>query len=76
MKVHDPPLVFDLSTDPGQTMPLRPPPAGVLSAVKTALADKLRDIEGTLRTTIDWSGGGRASWPCCNPQEADCGCRS
>jgi arylsulfatase A-like enzyme len=72
--VHDPPLAFDLATDPGQTTPV-PLPPDVLAAVTAARDAKMADVRATFRTTTDWAGGGRAAWPCCNRNEPDCGCR-
>jgi hypothetical protein len=73
--VHNPPLAFDLATDPGQTTPIKLP-ADVLAAVTAARDAKNADIESTFRTTINWAGGGRGSWACCDASMPDCGCRS
>lgn len=75
MAVHDPPLAFDLATDPGQTTPITLP-ADVLAAVTAARAAKEADILSTFRTTVSWGGGGRAVWACCDASMPDCGCRS
>lgn len=71
---HDPPLIFDLETDPGETTPLANPPDGLVATFKAALAAQLTNISSTYRSTADYSEGGWAHAPCCNPNNAACRC--
>lgn len=70
---HDPPLVFNLTSDPGETTPVPADPA-LVALLKAKRAAIEADIASTFRTTIDWSGGGRAYFPCCNASNVDCRC--
>lgn len=73
---HDPPLVFDLDADPGESTPVAPGdlPAGLLANITTMTAALLRDIATTLRSTANYTEGGQPAWACCNPDHVVCRC--
>ena len=69
---HDPPLVFDLHADPGESRPLTNLPVGLLQRAQEARAAKQLSISTTMRSSTDYSVGGRAYWPCANRSSACC----
>eukprot|EP00299_Pterocystis_sp_00344_P016355 c8205_g1_i2.p1 GENE.c8205_g1_i2~~c8205_g1_i2.p1 ORF type:complete len:255 (-),score=65.27 c8205_g1_i2:10-774(-) len=71
--VHDPPLVFDLTTDPEQSTPITLSP-DEMRIVQSALDDKWKDIFNSFRTSVSFDGGGAPYWACCNPTHPDCRC--
>jgi arylsulfatase A-like enzyme len=70
---HDPPLVFDLDADPGETTAIDPPP-GLVDAFNAARAALQADIANSFHTQSNYSSGGFDWWACCNATNADCQC--
>ena len=69
---HDPPLVFDLDADPGESLPLDPStiPA-VMASINSEYAKFWASVTGTLSHATDYS---EAAWarPCGNASSAVC----
>ena len=73
---HDPPLVFDLRNDPGQTAPLGAADARHARAVAAA-AEALRRIRASIaadNTTVSSYATDDRARPCCGPKEPLCRC--
>lgn len=70
---HSPPLIFDLDADPAEANPITPP-AGLVDQFNNALAALLNDVSNSFATKSNYSSGGRAFWPCCNPDTPACQC--
>ena len=61
-------------TDPQEAHPLAVSPEDK-AYYEGLLQAKLRDIAGTMRSTVDWGKREDPSgWPCCSPSQPDCGC--
>eukprot|EP00047_Mylnosiga_fluctuans_P012367 m.25635 g.25635 ORF g.25635 m.25635 type:complete len:452 (+) comp4191_c0_seq1:2-1357(+) len=71
---HNPPLIFDLETDPGETTPLAQPPSGLVQAMVAARLARLADIAGSFRSMANYSVGGVDAWPCCKQGNVGCRC--
>jgi arylsulfatase G len=72
VRAHDPPLVFDLETDPGESTPLAPSEiAEVLPQIDAALRAFWRDVNLTMRSDTDFAVDWDAR-PCANPRSSCC----
>lgn len=69
---HNPPLIFDLGVDPGQTTPLPSNPS-LEALFITALQAKLANISATYRNKADYSQK-IGTEPCCNAANVVCRC--
>lgn len=67
---HDPPLVFDIHADPGETTPINPG-SKILAEIKKAYDDFWVDVNSTLRSKTDFSGK-ESDRPCSNPSSSCC----
>ena len=72
---HNPPLIFDLDMDPGESTPLVNPPKELLSAFTKALEEKMKDIKSSFRSIANYTQGGVDAWPCCNSKNVGCRCK-
>ena len=75
---HEPPLLFDLSADPGESSPLDPHSpnnAAVLATMARQLAAKQADIDSSARSIASYAHGpaGTAA-NCCNDADPLCRC--
>ncbi len=70
---HNPPIIFDLGSDPGQTTPLSPPPPGLVSSFLSAWTALQANITGTFRSITNYSKEIGVE-PCCDPARAVCRC--
>jgi len=72
-KMHDPPLMYDLSVDPGERYPLDPKSQAYKSAHQNILK-----IKSKLETEVKWApsevnkGSSRDVTPCCNQAGPHC----
>ena len=74
---HNPPLVFDLDADPGETTPLTAAqmPPGLQDRFVAELRSILAEIKAAPDTHVSvYSGGGFKAEPCCNPEHPSCAC--
>jgi len=74
---HNPPLIFDLDADPGETTPLKTGdmPPGLEASFVSALQDILKDIKSAPDThTSPYHSGGFPYEACCNPNHTSCKC--
>jgi len=72
-KIHNPPLVFDLSVDPYESTPLDPAPQDVIDDATGALNAFLKDVQTTPHTVTDFSTNANAQ-ACCNKTNSNCRC--
>eukprot|EP00116_Pleurobrachia_bachei_P014913 sb/3475175/ len=72
---HDPPLVFDLSVDPAESTPLTNLTMEFYETIDKFRDDIHKSIEGTFKSTVDWSGNSDAI-PCCDSHNKWCACSS
>ena len=73
---HDPPLIFDLDADPGESTPLTPSDsryAGVLREVRAALTAVAASVAADNTTVADYAQDPK-NRPCCNPAHLFCAC--
>ena len=70
---HYPPLVFDLSVDPGEAHPIEVSKE-LLATLDAARSEKLRDIASTPRSTPDYRPGDLDDRPCCDAGHIVCRC--
>lgn len=69
---HDPPLVFDLEADPGESTPLDAASIpDVLDRVRAAFDAFWADVNSTMRSKTNF-GKNEASRPCSNPRSTCC----
>eukprot|EP00927_Polykrikos_kofoidii_P056161 TRINITY_DN50327_c0_g1_i1.p1 TRINITY_DN50327_c0_g1~~TRINITY_DN50327_c0_g1_i1.p1 ORF type:complete len:538 (-),score=48.67 TRINITY_DN50327_c0_g1_i1:208-1821(-) len=67
---HNPPLVFDIQADPGETTPIDPG-SKILSEIKLAHDDFWADVKNTFRSKTDFSMK-ESDRPCSNPRSSCC----
>ena len=70
---HSPPLVFNLSVDLAESVPVVVGEE-VLGEMERLLKAKLSDIEGSARSVADYSNGDLAERPCCDAGHIVCRC--
>ena len=70
---HDPPLVFDLDSDPAESSPVQAP-SQVLHQLEEARRHKVADIASSFQSQPLYEQGGRTAQPCCNATSVYCGC--
>eukprot|EP00041_Stephanoeca_diplocostata_P014213 m.256045 g.256045 ORF g.256045 m.256045 type:complete len:159 (+) comp19624_c1_seq1:39-515(+) len=68
---HNPPLVFDLDKDPGESTPIKVSDA-IYRQLAAAQSAKLYNISNTMRSETNYSEGGTAAWACSNHSSAVC----
>ena len=76
-KLHNPPLIFDLEADPGETTPLTTAemPPGLEGEFVAALQAILEEISAAPDThKSDYASGGFPYEACCNPSHTSCMC--
>ncbi|XP_069810167.1 arylsulfatase G isoform X1 [Dendropsophus ebraccatus] len=76
-KFHDPPLLFNLNTDPQEGRPLAQESEEykqLLSLISQAMADLYDDIRTDNISTADYTQNPSAA-PCCNPMLTACRCK-
>lgn len=76
---HDPPLLFDLSVDPGEERPIDPKSsegAAVLAEMAQQLYLQMVSVNTTARSVASYASGpeGKAA-NCCNPAHTECRCK-
>lgn len=74
---HDPPLIFDLIVDPGESTPIEPSNprhAIAVDMAKTALAALQQSVVVDNTTIADYETN-RDVKPCCNPKDRLCRCQ-
>eukprot|EP00116_Pleurobrachia_bachei_P004851 sb/3465113/ len=69
--LYDSPLVFDLSVDPGESNPLTNLTVDFYQTLDNFRNDIHKSIEGTFKSTVDWSGNGDVI-PCCDSNNKWC----
>lgn len=72
-KPHDPPLIFNVATDPAESTPVTVSSA-TLKAITDARTAKLNDIQSTYKSEANYSSGGIDAEACCNKQHVVCRC--
>ena len=71
--VHDPPLIFDVQADPGESTPIDPSTIpDVLAQIKSEYAAYWKSVNSTLKSKTDYSSGGRHFSPCGNQSSPSC----
>jgi arylsulfatase G len=70
---HDPPLAFNVATDPAESTPVTLT-AAQLAEITNAHAAKLNDIQTTYKSVADYSSGGIDAEACCNKSHVVCRC--
>ena len=70
---HNPPLIFDLSRDLAESTPIVTPQS-VYDVIDQALQAKLKDIESTAHTKVDYRIGGLDARACCDAGHIVCRC--
>ena len=70
---HYPPLVFNVTADPQESMPIKATPAQY-EAFDKARASKMSSISNGFKSHTDYASGGPKAWPCCNRKSSCCRC--
>jgi hypothetical protein len=70
---HKPPLIFDLSRDLAESTPIVVSQS-IYDAIEQALQAKLKDIQSTPRTMVDYREGGFDERACCDAGHIVCRC--
>ena len=71
--VHNPPLVFDLTVDQSESIPVVPS-AELLQTLRSVYNATWASVTGTFRSHTNYSSGGRTAWPCCDVNNVACRC--
>eukprot|EP01087_Luapelamoeba_hula_P002157 TRINITY_DN11884_c0_g1_i1.p1 TRINITY_DN11884_c0_g1~~TRINITY_DN11884_c0_g1_i1.p1 ORF type:complete len:407 (-),score=33.14 TRINITY_DN11884_c0_g1_i1:125-1345(-) len=73
--IHNPPLIFDLSRNPTESIPVQPS-ADLLATVQRAKAQIEASVAGTYRNVANFRTGGKKDWVCCDPEHVLCRCKN
>ena len=70
---HDPPLIFDVHADPGESTPVDPATIpDVLAEIQKEYAAYWASVNSTLKSVTDYTNGGRDFAPCGNHSSPSC----